>query len=274
VHELVAPSEALLPDVCALAYARGVAVLASFVRFLVDFTAGSGDLGPAQEAQFSERRTLADPPIVGYYSQHIFEMKNQAGAFTTRERGMFGLHWLNTTGGEPDVSWVAADYAAVETGVAALWSTTPTYIGTDIRLVEHRWYAYGPGVVAPNPPSRITVIGSPPVGTNSSNGPHQLASTVTLRTTLRRHWGRIYLPVASSLFGAGGQMTQTNCDNLVNSARANLIGTPSAQGVLPVVWDRNRKLVFGVTQLEVDSVPDIVRRRRPRDTAFRSIVSS
>lgn len=240
----------------------------------MDFSAGSGDLGSAQDAQFTESRTLADPPIVGYYSQHIFEMKNQAGAFTTRERGMFGLHWLNTTSGEPDTTWTTADYTSVESGIQGMFAANPAYFSTDIKLVEHRWYAYGPGVVAPNPPSRITTIASPFVGTNASQGAHQLASTVTLRTTLRRHWGRIYLPVAGSLFGAGGQMTQTNADNLNNAAKAGLITGPAVQGILPVVYDRSRKILFGVTQLEVDSVPDIVRRRRPRDTAFRSIISS
>lgn len=249
-------------------------LLGTFVKFKVDFSAGSGDLGTAEEAQFTESRTVAAGTPLGYYSQHIFEMKNYSGAYTTRERGMYGFHWINLTAGEVDTTWVAGDYTAVEGAVEAFWTALAALIPNECRLVEHRWYAYGSGINPPNPPSRITTLGTPKVGTSTQPWVRQTGGTITLRTTLRRHWGRVYFPLANNIWTTGGQMSSTDCDSVAAAARTMLMVTPNAQGVIPVVYDRNRKIAFGVTQLEVDSVPDIQRRRRPRDTGYKKIYSS
>jgi hypothetical protein len=251
-----------------------VGLLASFVKFKIDFGAGSGSLPGAEGAQFVESRTAPTTNPVGYYSQHIFGMKPAGGVFTTRERGLFGIHWINLTSGELDTTWTSADYASVEGAIETMWSSLAAIISSDFRLEEHRWYAFGAGVTPPNPPSRITTLATPAVGTATATGVHQAACTVTLRTTLRRHWGRFYLPLAGSQVGSGGQITNSNTDAIAAAARTALLVTPAAQGVIPVVYDRTRKLVFGTTQLEVDSVPDIIRRRRPRDTSYRKIYTA
>lgn len=251
-----------------------VGLLGSFVKFKVEFTAGSGDLSESEEGQFVETRSVAPETPVGYYSQHIFEMKNYSGAYTTRERGMYGIHWINLTAGELDRTWTAADYSAVEGAQETLWTSLAALISNECRLVEHRWYAYGVSVTPPNPPSRITTIGAPKVGTSTQGWVRQTGGTITLRTTLRRHWGRIYFPMANNLWTTGGQASSSDVDSVAAAARTALMVTPNAQGVVPVVWDRNRKILFGVTQLEMDSVPDIQRRRRPRDTGYKKIYSA
>jgi hypothetical protein len=213
-------------------------------------------------------------PIFGHYVQNIFEMKNASGAFTTRERGLFGMHYINTTGGDLDTTWTSADFAAVESAVQTFWSAMASSISSDYRLVEHRWYPFGPGVLPPNPPARVTTLGTPILGTSSTPMPHQVAITATFRTALRRHWGRIYLPITSFVSIPGGQGNSTAC-NSVSGLIATMVKSPStAQGVVPVIWDRARKSALTITAVEVDSVPDVVRRRRPRDTAYRSIVTS
>lgn len=250
-------------------------LLASFVRFKLDFGAGSGSLSTAENGQFAETRTATAASPLGYYQQCIFEFKNYSGAYTQRERGMFGIHWINLTSGELDQTWVAADYAACESAVEAFWTALLSKIGTDTRYVEHRWYAYGAGIVPPNPPSRVTTLATPIQGTSTNIGPKQVSCTVTLRTTLRRHWGRIYVPIAAGVFGVGGgQLSSADADTIASAARTMLTVTPAAQGVVPVVWDRNRKLAFGTTAVEVDSVPDVQRRRRPRDTGYKKIHTS
>jgi hypothetical protein len=205
--------------------------------------------------------------------QNVFEMKDGAGAFSTRERGLFGIHWINTTGGNLDTTWVTADYTAVESAVQTFWGA---YGGanTEVRLVEHRWYPFGPGVVKPNPPSRISTLGSPLAGTGSTPIPHQNACTVTLRTALRRHWGRFYTPWFKALDGTGGQLFPTTVDAIAAAARTMLTAPGTSQGVYPVVWDRNKHRAYGITDIEVDSVTDIVRRRRPRTSAYKKILSS
>jgi hypothetical protein len=155
-----------------------------------------------------------------------------------------------------------------------MWAALGSGMTSDFRLEEHRWYAYGAGINPPNPPSRITTLGTPIVGTGTVMTPHQVATTITLRTTLRRHWGRIYLPIGAVAIAAGGELTTAWVDSLAGYFRTALLVTPAAQGILPVVYDRQRKLLFGVTQLEVDSVPDIIRRRRPRDTTYRKIYTA
>jgi hypothetical protein len=90
--------------------------LGPFVRFVV-VTAG------AVYANWDTIKGLVDrwvedatKPVFGMYVQHVFEMKNQSGVFDPKERGLCGVHWINTTGGDLDVTWTSADFALVETG--------------------------------------------------------------------------------------------------------------------------------------------------------------
>jgi hypothetical protein len=227
---------------------------------------------------FSRAVTDAPGPIYGYYVQHIFQMKDQSGAFSDRERGLTGVHWMNTTGGDLDVTWTAADFALVEAGFGTLWSSLAAYIPDEVRLVEHRWYAYGPGVVAtranPQPPARVTAV-TPTAGSVVTRFPHQVAETITFQTTLRRHWGRMYIPVAATgtSITPGGEWGTTMVDAFANAGSA-YIKSGNANGLTPVIWDRVHKVALGITAVEADSVPDIIRRRRPRGTTYRKTLTA
>jgi hypothetical protein len=247
--------------------------ISPFVRFAIMGAATVFSNWDTIRGLFDRAVETGTAPIYGYYSQHVFEMKDYVGAFTSRERGMYGVHWLNTTGGDLDATWTTADFAAVEAAQESYWAGEAAFISNDYRLVEHRWYSYGPGVVAPNPPARVTTIATPKVGSNATGGPHQVASTGTMRTPLRRHWGRVYLPFAAAAFGVYGQMTTAQVTARATAFRNSMLGASSSQGVVPVVWDRNRKVALGVTAFEMDAVPDIIRRRRPRTSAARTILS-
>lgn len=198
-------------------------------------------------------------------------MKDGTGTFSVRERGMVGMHYINITSDALDTTWITADFTAAESAFQTFWSAVANRIPNDVRLVEHRWYAFGPGVVPPNPPVRVTTLGTPIVGTQTSGYGHQIGSTVTFRTALRRHWGRIYMPVGPANITAGGQFGTVIVDNLADAARTMLNAALASQGVIPVVYDRNRKSMFGISALEVDSVPDVQRRRRPRSTVYRKL---
>lgn len=248
--------------------------LATFVRFRLYFSAGSDPAHASTASQFTDDLNATATPAWGQYLQNVFEMQDGAGSFSTRERGMFGIHWINTTSGSLDTSWITADYTAVESAVQTFFTAIAGYVSTSCRLVEHRWYPFGPGVTAPNPPSRVATIATPIVGTGSGQWVHQQASTVTLRTSLRKHWGRMYLPITAGPVTTGGQYTTAFCDAVGNAARTMLTGPGTSQGVVPVVWSRSKQRAYGITDIEVDSVPDIIRRRRPRSTNYRKIVSS
>lgn len=232
------------------------------------------DYSTGEMAQFTESGVVTGSTLIGYYMQFIFQMANYSGAFTDRERGLFGVHYANTTGGNPDTSWTTADFTAVETAALAGWDAVASSISADFKAVEFRWYAFGPGVGKPNPPARITAISGSHVGTAGQNNPHQAATTVTLRTALRRHWGRIYLPLAVATLNTHGQQSSASVDSLLNSVKGILVGAEASQGIVPVVYDRVRGQALGVTALEMDSVPDVIRRRRPRDTGYRKVLTS
>jgi hypothetical protein len=197
------------------------------------------------------------------YCQHVFEFKDATGVFSVRERGVCGLHYMNTTSDALDPTWVNADYAACEAGFETFWSAIASSLSNDVRLVEHRWYPFGPGVLPPTPPSRVQPVATPIAGTGVSGYVHQAGSTVTLRTALRKHWGRFYLPSCGQGATTGGQLGATQVNAYANAART-LMSAGNTQGIVPVIYDRVRKTMFGITAVEVDSVPDIQRRRRPR----------
>lgn len=251
-----------------------MALLATYRRVKVHLPGVSIDVTSGESGQFEETQSGTSGTPFGYYCQNVFEMQNYAGAYTARERGMYGIHYLNSTGGELDTTWTSADFAAVEAANATLWSTIGGYISDSCRLVEHRWYAFGPEVVKPNPPARVTTLATPIAGASTGAWVRQASSTVTLRTALRRHWGRFYLPIVSSIMSTDGQLPAANVDTLAAQARTLLTGPETSQGVVPVVWDRTRKLAYTVTAIEVDSVPDVIRRRRPRDTGYKKIYTS
>lgn len=248
--------------------------LSAFVRFAIMTGTAVFTNWDTISGLFDRHVENPTAPIFGYMSQHVFEMADTGLVFTPRERGLTTIHWINTTGGDLDTTWIAADYAAVESAVATMWTALSSYIGQDFRLVEHRWYAYGPGVVKPNPPSRVTTLGTPIVGGGALGAAHQMAETVTLRTPLRRHWGRFYLPISSKSLGVGGQFLTAGVDAIHSAARTMLLAPGTAQGIYPVVYDRARHVALGVTAIEADSVPDVIRRRRPRTVMYKKIATA
>lgn len=252
--------------------------LATFVRFKIKIPGVSIDFSSSDENQFTDKLTQSDTQLFGYYCMSLFEMTNFGGTFTTRERGMFGIHYVNSTGGAPDTTWTGADYAAVEAAIQGLWSGNTASFSTGVRLVEHRWYPYGPGYVgtksAPIPPARVTTLATPIVGAASGAWVRQVGSTITLRTALRRHWGRFYLPVSSSGATTNGQFPSATVDALAAAARSMFTTPESSQGISPVIYDKVHHQVLGVTAIEMDSVPDIQRRRRPRDPGYKKIYTS
>jgi hypothetical protein len=152
-----------------------------FVRFVITTSAAVYANWDTISGLFSRAVEDATKPFWGYQLQNVFEMKDQTGAFSVRERGLYSMHLINTTGGDLDTTWITSDFTDFESRVKAQWNGMAGLIGTDCQLVEHRWYKFGPAIVAPNPPTRVTAV-TGAVGTGTPVCPHQIATTVTLRT--------------------------------------------------------------------------------------------
>ncbi len=210
-----------------------------------------------------------DQPDYGRYAQFVFSMKDAAGTFTTRERGMIGLHYLNTTGGDPDYTWTTTDFTAVEGAFVAMVNALAGTIPSAVRWDEARWYKFGPGIFPPNPPVRVQALSGTPAGAAAEPFVRQVACAVTLKTALRRHWGRFYLPIGTGFWATNGQISNASADEIAGAVRTFLLAPETSQGITPVIWDRHRKAALGVTEIQVDSVPDIIRRRRARTTRYR-----
>lgn len=222
--------------------------------------------------QFQRAVEAPDRPLLGYYAQHVFRFKDGTGVFSDKERGLFGVHYINTTGGDLDVTWTTADFAAVESAIQAYWISLAAWMTQDVQLVEHRWYGFGPGVFKPNPPIRVQAIAGTPAGSATGLEPHQIGETCTFRTPLRRHWGRIYLPLTKCVGDNGGQIGTGTVDAVANGMRTAVTSMNTSQGILPVVYDRVRGSALGITAFEADSIPDVQRRRRPRTPNYRKII--
>jgi hypothetical protein len=252
--------------------------LATFNKFKVKIPGVSIELVSSDESQFTDPLTSSNPDLFGHYCMSLFEMKNYGGVFTARERGMFGVHYINSTSGALDTSWIAADFAAAEAGLQTFWSSQLNSFSTDVRLVEHRWYPYGPGYHGsksnPIPPSRVTTLATPLVGTSASVWVHQVCTNLTMRTTLRKHWGRVAMPLIISTYSNFGQATSGNVDTWATLWKTATMAGEASNGVVPVIYDRVRHQVYGITAFEADSVPDIQRRRRPRDPGYKKILTS
>jgi len=239
---------------------RWVVTLAAFVY--ANWSTLSSLFGRAVELGATE-------PILGYYSTFIFEYRDTPAGAWGIDRGQFGLHWVNVTGGDPDFTWTAADFAAAETLLTNFWSGHTAYFPNTIRAVEIRWYAFGPGVAAPNPTVRVTPIVAQTPGASGGSGPRQLACAMTLKTPLRKHWGRFYLPITgSATCDASGRLPSATVDGLAVGLNTLALGD-TGQGVFPCVYDRVRHGVFGISAVQVDDIPDVIRRRRPSTTLYR-----
>lgn len=170
--------------------------------------------------------------------------------------------FLNMTAGAPDDTWTAGDYTAIEGHLTTWWNTLKTAVGTYTTLKELRWYRLGAGVTPPNPPTKVTPIGT--AGSNGSpeNAP-QLACSISLHTGPRRNWGRTYLPGLTTFnVAATGGLVKTTQVDIIANATHTLLTAAAAADFYMVVYSKTRQELLGVEQIAVDNIWDIIRRRR------------
>lgn len=177
--------------------------------------------------------------------------------------------FLNLTGGDPDDTWTTADFTTLETALLAWHTGMVTFFPSYAALERIAWHRVGPGVVLPNPAERILDLATPVVGTGLSTVAPQLATTLTLRTGIRRSWGRTYIPFAIAP-AAMGRVSTGNTDFVVSTGMTLLNAARSADFLMGVT-SLARSSFLAAEALESDSTIDIVRRRRWKHTAYKKI---
>lgn len=196
---------------------------------------------------------------------------------------------LKITDAGHDNAWVPADFTAIATALDTFIGTVNLNTSNTHTCVEYRAYRMrfnqddpGPGGGPSNPPKPFQDTGGPVwvlpkslPGNASVILPYQVAATITLRTGFPKHWGRVYLPGPAPALDANGRFPSGFRTALAN-AMFDLTDDFNAAGFLhciPMTQMGKQRYhgLLGVTTVVVDDVPDVVRRRRPKLTAARTV---
>lgn len=181
------------------------------------------------------------------------------------------LHLVNTAGELPGAQADNTQKAAVEAAFTTFWSNVRSYCQQYVALSQYRWYHFSFDDPLSGPPTRITTP-TASSGTKGDGFPSQVASSLTLRTAERKHWGRIYLPGAKTVGGTG--MTIAADVDALTSYFRTFVNACDAADLNPVVYSKARQMVASVSSVEVDDVPDVVRRRRPKSSTYRKVLDT
>lgn len=199
------------------------------------------------------------------------------------DRAICTFDFINITSGDIDTTWITSDYTSIETAFDTWWTSIKPYVHSNHSLVEFRWYKQrfnsvdNPKPFSPaGPPQRVTTRNVP--GTYTTTGiPYQVAMSVTERTAFPKHWGRFYIPgVGGGNFDSAGRFTTASITSVANATQTLYNATVSGPGAYPVVpvtqVDKVAvRALLAVSEVSVDDVPDVVRRRRPKRVSARQV---
>jgi|SRR5215203_3280812 len=181
--------------------------------------------------------------------------------------------FVNITSGALDTSWTAGDFTGVEARLRTFYATQTTRFPAAVSLREFRWS------ILPNPPGEDNpaVRVAPPATaltfTGTSTAPPQLAISITKRTAMRRHWGRIYMgPLDSGSYDStSGRLSAARVDGIATPFEALRAGL-QADDTPMIVYNRTTGVGLSVDGTRVDDVVDIVRSRRHRAATYRKLL--
>lgn len=176
---------------------------------------------------------------------------------------------------------IASEFAAVETILNTMWTSYMALMNDNILQSDYRWHEVRAEKYKIVKEQYVDVLG-PAVrlttsarggGVNGSRMPDQVAVTCTLRTAGRKHWGRIYLPgLARTQYESSfGRVANPGA---IGSPLRTAINSLSTAGYELGVWSPRGRAFLTITRLDVDNVPDVIRRRRPKQASARSTFTS
>lgn len=231
----------------------------------------------------AELEDQADEPDPIEWRRFVVQATRNTPAGTVEDVAQFKLDLLNITAGVVDSSWTTADHTACHNAIYAMLQALQPYMATTHTFSRIKAYRMAFNDVAditrpfadsgaPVWNSAITLA-----GTGTGAQAYQVAGTVTFRTAWPRHWGRIYLPgPPTARLDAYGRFDATYRTSVDNAVTAGMTALRDADFFPVVPVGQLDKLPFHallhVTACVVDDVPDVQRRRRPRQVLARSTV--
>jgi len=188
----------------------------------------------------------------------------------------------NITGGVIDSTWTTADYDKVDTWLAQLVSGYSVSMSPRLKFTEFRYYrmAFNDYTVQKpfwdaGPPERVTPVSWQ--GTAGGDLPGQMALSITELTAFPHNWGRFYWPSPGpGLMTGAGHFTTQAVDALCQQAHDAYAGM-MGQEFFPVVPTTQvgkvpARGLLTVSGIQVDDVPDVIRRRRPRGPLHKKVL--
>lgn len=189
----------------------------------------------------------------------------------------------NDASGPLDI-WTTTHFTNAESDFLTWWTSTKPLASPDVSLFQFRWYRMQftqPNEVKPfvlsGAPVRIYQPTAVP-GTGSDLSPFQVAATVTHRTPLPKHWGRVYLPLSgASILAAGskGRISSAAMNTIAGAYDQLLVNLRShdINECVPVtqIDKTSARALIGIRAISVDDVPDVQRRRRGKFVAARNV---
>lgn len=213
--------------------------------------------------------------------RHVQCVFENVGNTEAAERYITTVDVVNITNGSIDSTWNDTDYTQCDNGISALCTAALAHMDSNVRCVERRYYrrVFNPlTIAAPFPPSgppeRIIPDSRAGALTPTNGMARQVAMTSTDRTAYPRHWGRNYWPVPSAqTIGPTGQFATITVDTFASALEAAYELLAASEFFPVVVVTQVQKApvrgLLTTSQVQVDSLPDVVRRRRPRFAAHK-----
>jgi hypothetical protein len=236
----------------------------------------------AYEALFDE--TLEFDPADVSWSRVEFHFSRTTPAGTQEDRAITKLD-LGSVDDAPAIAPLSAgERATANTILSTMWGSILGRVMNNHALVEYRWYDMR--FANPMTPDKRFLERGAPVeiypdtrtGTDSTTARsiYQASLSVTLKTAARRHWGRLYIPgVAAPNVDTNGRFSAA-CTDAVRDAFGVAITDLLADGTLLLVPSTQvdgqlQAALLQPHELQVDNVPDVIRKRRPKQASIRDV---
>jgi hypothetical protein len=193
------------------------------------------------------------------------------------------FHLAKLSGGSVTDAWVAGDFTAMDSAFSAWWTTLKTNFHANLTWDRIKVYKDGPAIEPPQVP--VYDADKAVAGTSGgSQTPPQVAVSVTEIAGAKRFWGRFYLPnptiAAFTTYGRYSSAFQTAVadasDTLYTALRAANLSPVVYRPPLPARFTKaairtgaedpdlpaRTGSAWDVEKVQVDDVPDVIRRRR------------
>jgi hypothetical protein len=194
---------------------------------------------------------------------------------TTEDKMQFRMFIAKIVGGGLYSVFPLSELAALETPLDAFTTTLKNRMPNSVTLDSYAWFehrashgATSSGQEAVPPAVRRALKTGAGVGV-SDRMPDQVASTISWRTTARKHWGRSYVPAMglSTVDGGYGRLTNIAVNAIAGAAQTLVNALIPLNGQLGVfTWKYGAFLP--VVEIKVDDVYDIQRRRRAKRVGY------